>query len=76
MSLLILDEIFGSLDADRRQAVLDCLIGLKSLFSQIILISHIEGTSEVADNIVYLHRDPETKATVVGDGPESMEVAA
>jgi DNA repair protein SbcC/Rad50 len=76
MSLLILDEIFGSLDADRRQTVLDCLIGLKSLFSQIILISHIEGTSEVADNIVYLHRDPESKATVVGDGPESMEVAA
>jgi len=76
MSLLILDEIFGSLDADRRQAVLDCLIGLKSLFSQIILISHIEGTSEVADNIVYLHRDPDTRATVVGDGPESMEVAA
>jgi len=39
-------------------------------------LGRIEGTSEVADNIVYLHRDPDTRATVVGDGPESMEVAA
>ena len=73
-SLLILDEVFGSLDADRRQADLDCLIGLKGMFEQIILISHIEGTSEVADHIIYLARDPETKATIVGDGPGEFEL--
>jgi exonuclease SbcC len=76
MSLLILDEIFGSLDADRRQAVCDCMVGLKGMFDQIILISHIEGTSEVADHTIHLFRDPVTRATIVGDGPdEELEAA-
>ena len=76
MSLLILDEIFGSLDVERRQAVCDALVGLKGMFEQIILISHIEGTAEIADHCIYLHRDPATHATVVADGPDDELVAA
>ena len=73
-SLLVLDEIFGSLDADRRQAVLDLLVALKGIFEQIVLISHIEGSQEVADQCIYLSRDPETKATVVSDGPGEFDI--
>ncbi|HWD37813.1 MAG TPA: SbcC/MukB-like Walker B domain-containing protein, partial [Fimbriimonas sp.] len=67
MSLLILDEVFGSLDADRRQAVLDRLAALKGRFEQIIVISHVEGTHEIADHCIFLARDPDTRATVVTD---------
>lgn len=69
MSLLILDEVFGSLDADRRQGVLDRLTALKGRFDQILVISHIEEINQVADRCLYLHRDPESRATVVTDGP-------
>jgi DNA repair protein SbcC/Rad50 len=69
MSLLVLDEVFGSLDADRRQSVLDRLVALKERFSQILVISHIEEINQVADRCIYLRRDDESRATVVGDAP-------
>ncbi|HEY0868020.1 MAG TPA: SMC family ATPase [Fimbriimonas sp.] len=69
MSLLILDEVFGSLDADRRQAVLDRLTALKGRFQQILVISHIEEINQVADQCLYLARDPESRATKVSDAP-------
>ncbi len=73
MSLLILDEVFGSLDAERRQSVLERLIGLKNRFSQIFIISHIEEINQIADQCIYLSRDPVTKATVVADAmPEQI----
>ena len=42
LSLLILDEIFGSLDEDRRAAVVDLLRSLADRFPQVILITHID----------------------------------
>ena len=42
LSLLVLDEIFGSLDEERRSAVLELLRGLADRFPQVILITHIE----------------------------------
>ncbi len=73
MSLLILDEVFGSLDAERRQSVLERLIGLKNRFAQIFIISHIEEINQIADQCIYLTRDPDTKATIVADAmPEQI----
>lgn len=69
LSLLILDEVFGSLDADRRQSVLERLASLKGRFRQIIVISHIEDIHQVADRCVYLERDAASRATVVRDAP-------
>jgi exonuclease SbcC len=43
LSLLVLDEIFGSLDEERRVSVVELLRGLTDRFPQIILISHVES---------------------------------
>lgn len=65
MSLLILDEVFGSLDAERRQAVLDRLTALKGRFDQILVITHLEEVQQIADQTLHLRRDPSTRATAV-----------
>lgn len=72
MSLLILDEVYGSLDSERRQSVMDQLSALKGRFEQILVISHIEDTTQVADWCFYLSRDADTRATVVSDAPATM----
>lgn len=69
MSLFILDEVFGSLDVDRRQSVLEKLASLKGRFQQILVISHIEEINQVADQCLYLTRDPDTRSTQVSDAP-------
>ncbi len=69
MSLLILDEVFGSLDADRRACVMDRLSALKGRFEQILVISHIEEINQVADQCLYISRDPQTRAARVSDAP-------
>ncbi|MCO5298163.1 MAG: SMC family ATPase [Fimbriimonadaceae bacterium] len=69
LSLLILDEVFGSLDGERRQLVMERLAGLKGRFDQVLVISHIEEINQVADQCVYLHRDENTKSTYASDAP-------
>lgn len=69
MSLMILDEVFGGLDADRRQAVLERLHSIKGRFEQILVISHIEEINQVADQCIFLTRDEQTRSTIVGDPP-------
>lgn len=66
MSLMILDEVFGGLDADRRQAVLERLQAIKGRFAQILVISHIEEINQVADQYITLRRDETTRSTIVG----------
>lgn len=72
MTLLILDEVFGSLDAERRQHVMDRLAALKTRFTQMLVISHIEEINQVADRCLYLKRDPASRATVLTDSPPEM----
>lgn len=43
LSLLVLDEVFGSLDEERRLSVVDLLRGLADRFPQVILITHVES---------------------------------
>ncbi len=69
MALLILDEVFGSLDVDRRTGVLERLASLRDRFDQILVISHIEDIYTVADHCIYLERDPITRASVASNGP-------
>jgi exonuclease SbcC len=65
LSLLILDEVFGSLDTDRRQNVLMLLNNLRDWFEQILIISHIEDINEAADRTLYVVRDERTRASRV-----------
>jgi exonuclease SbcC len=74
----VLDEIFGSLDEERRQAVLDLLRALGDRFPQVILISHIEGMRDAVDRLLRVSYDVERGVTTVreDDAEASTDVAA
>jgi exonuclease SbcC len=59
-SLLILDEVFGSLDETRRHNVVDLLHRLQDRFEQVVLITHIESVREGLDRVVTVRYDEET----------------
>ncbi|NUO38166.1 MAG: SMC family ATPase [Gemmatimonadaceae bacterium] len=65
-SLLILDEVFGSLDESRRQNVVELLRGLGDRFEQVILITHVEQVREGLDRVISVRYDEETGCSVVG----------
>ena len=69
LSLLILDEIFGSLDDDHRAAVVELLRSLADRFPQVILITHIDSVRDGFDRIVRVTYDPRRGAAVVADEP-------
>jgi exonuclease SbcC len=69
LSLLILDEIFGSLDEDRRAAVVDLLRSLADRFPQVILITHIDSVREGFDRVIRVGFDVARGAATVRDEP-------
>ena len=64
-SLLILDEVFGSLDESRRHNVVELLRRLEDRFEQVILITHIESVREGLDRVLAVRYDEETGASRV-----------
>jgi exonuclease SbcC len=69
LSLLMLDEIFGSLDDFRRAAVIDLLRGLADRFSQVILVTHIESVRDGFDRVVRVGFDVASGVATVHDEP-------
>jgi exonuclease SbcC len=53
-SFIILDEIFGSQDALRKENILSALAKLKNRFRQIFLITHIDDIKDSVENLVYV----------------------
>jgi DNA repair protein SbcC/Rad50 len=68
LSVLILDEVFASLDVDRRDNVIQLLHGLTGRFEQVILISHIDGIRDGLDHVVECWFDERTGSSRVRDG--------
>jgi exonuclease SbcC len=66
LGFLILDEVFGSLDAGRRNNVLLALERLKRSFGQIFIISHVAEVQESAlvDEVWMLEEDEDGKSTI------------
>ena len=66
LGFLVLDEIFGSLDAGRRNNVLLALERLKRSFGQIFVISHVAEVQDSAlvDEVWMLEEDEDGKSTV------------
>ncbi len=58
-SLLVLDEVFGSLDEVRRQNVVELLRRLHDRFEQVIVITHIESVREGLDRVLAVRYDEE-----------------
>lgn len=65
-SFIILDEIFGSQDALRKENILTALTKLKNRFRQIFLITHIDDIKDSVENLVYITENP--------DGTSSLEL--
>jgi len=64
-ALLVLDEIFGSLDVDRRFRVVGLLRRLLVRFEQIIVLTHIEDTRDDMDHKIRVDLDDRTGHSVV-----------
>jgi exonuclease SbcC len=76
-SLLILDEVFGSLDESRRFNVLELLRALGDRFEQVILITHIEAVRDGLDNVISVRYDAAAAASIVESAaiaPETEEL--
>ena len=73
-SLLILDEVFGSLDEARRFNVVELLRGLQDRFEQVILITHIEPVREGLDRVISVTYDAELGHSVVSESGETPSV--
>lgn len=75
-SLLVLDEVFGSLDETRRQNVVSLLRGLQDRFEQVILITHVDDVRDGLDQVMEVRFDEQSGASqVVRRGPAGRELA-
>lgn len=64
VGFLILDEVFGSQDASRRQSILTALRGLREEYGQIWCISHVGGLEDAADKVVTVELSESGVATL------------
>jgi exonuclease SbcC len=71
-SLLILDEVFGTLDDLRRHNVVELLRRLQDRFEQVILITHVDTVREGLDRVISVRYDPETGASVVEQSADTV----
>ncbi|HWK88708.1 MAG TPA: SMC family ATPase [Longimicrobium sp.] len=65
LSLLILDEVFGSLDVARRDNVVQLLHHLEDRFEQVVLITHIDTIRESLDQVLRVEYDERAGTSVV-----------
>ena len=76
-SLLLLDDVFGSLDEDRRLAVMDLLRSLADRFPQVILATHVDSELEGLDRVIRVGYDvAKETAVVLDEAPGGHDVAA
>lgn len=66
-SLLVLDEVFGSLDEARRASVVELLRRLHDRFEQVIVITHIEQVREGLDRLIEVRYDEARGCSIVAD---------
>ena len=64
-SFIILDEVFGSQDIQRKENILKALAGLKGRFRQIFLITHIEDIKDSVDNLITVVENEDGTSQVV-----------
>ena len=77
-SLLILDEVFGSLDEGRRGNVLALLEKLRTRFEQIIIITHLDDVKDGVQHIIQVDYDEVSGSAYVRseDAFEQIEAMA
>lgn len=67
--MIVLDEIFGSQDSDRKRLLLSTLSALGNRFKQIFLITHVEDVKELMGNVIQVRENPDgTSSAVLATG--------
>lgn len=72
-SLLILDEVFGSLDDVRRANVINLLERLRNRFDQILIITHLEDIKDSVQSVIEVAFD-EARGAILLDSEEARLV--
>lgn len=75
LSLLILDEPFGSLDETRRGNVLGLIRRLRGVFDQVVVISHVAETRDAVDHVIELEYDEAMGKTLIRDTAPAIAAA-
>jgi exonuclease SbcC len=65
INFLILDEILWSQDNERREEILANLKGLEEIFSQIILISHVDDIKDYASNLIEVKNVSKNRSEII-----------
>ncbi len=66
ISFIVLDEIFGSQDEERRELILNAFVQLSSQFRQIFVITHVEAIKDVLPVIIQVDSvDPQTSTALL-----------
>ncbi|RLF13956.1 MAG: SMC family ATPase, partial [Thermoprotei archaeon] len=63
-NMIILDEIFGSQDVNRRRNILNTLTSLSSRFRQIFVVTHIEEIKQMVDNAIIVYEDEDGSSRI------------
>lgn len=72
LSLLVLDEVFASLDESRRLAVVELLRAISDRFPQVLVITHVEGLRDAFDRVVTVSFDRESGVSVLREDDEVL----
>lgn len=64
VGFLILDEVFGSQDQQRRESILNSIRGLSGTYGQVWCISHVGGLEDTADRVLEVEIDEDGVAHV------------
>jgi len=64
INFIVLDEIFGSQDEERKSLILDALAQLSSQFRQIFMITHVESIKDNMQVIVEVGLSDEEQSEV------------
>ncbi|MFP4546005.1 MAG: SbcC/MukB-like Walker B domain-containing protein, partial [Methanomassiliicoccales archaeon] len=67
VNFLVLDEIFGSQDRQRKRNIMRTLNSLSRQFRQIVLITHIDDLKEFMENVVYVRENEDGSSDLVLD---------
>ena len=59
INFLVLDEIFGSQDQNRKRNIMTALSKLEKQFSQILLITHIDDVKDLMQNVISVYDSKE-----------------
>lgn len=74
IGFMVLDEVFGSLDGERRTLVLDALATMRDVIPQLFIISHVDDVrhSPVMDEVWTVAAQPDGTSQVIRRNPTDL----